>query len=402
MISERLKNHFVFIRSVKLIYEKIFLKLIQNLKNIEEEPLNFQLLLNLQLALIKKIISIENRLKKYIKIYKIKKNLYLKEKIEQYKELLYYFRTIGDGLCFIYFDKWDIKPLTFDKEMKFLKQDRGFMGNKDGLEKEIKFLKISINNNKIAILTDITNVMRHGDICFPSIYPEISNNIIPYCMEIKSSKNMNKRIERQLENLEYINNYLANDFSKTHKRCLFMDEEINYKNEINKLIEESYKEGVLLKEIEKGLFYFIVHGNCTESAFKKEIEKIKNKQLIEYTLRPEWEYWLYHYPFTLSIKDKREVLNFMNCNFLISIYIDKKILKSHFLDKGYEIKIRMNSPYPIEIKYNNDKSPAPIEKLGARYFFRIFNEFISMEWFINKISEHINIVQQEINQTTKN
>lgn len=66
-------------------------------------------------------------------------------------------RQMGDSIAFSYFNKYDLKLLCW-------KQSAGFISGKKGLDKELKIFKSYFESGEFAILNDITNSLRFGDI----------------------------------------------------------------------------------------------------------------------------------------------------------------------------------------------------------------------------------------------
>jgi hypothetical protein len=81
----------------------------------------------------------------------------LNERIADRKYIIQILRQIGDALAFSYLDKWDIRPLA-------AKQPPGFLSGKKGFRKELFFVRRIFKAGRIALLNDITNCLRYGDI----------------------------------------------------------------------------------------------------------------------------------------------------------------------------------------------------------------------------------------------
>ena len=76
-----------------------------------------------------------------------------------------------------------------------LNKNQGLLEARKGIARELSLVLEAKNNNVPAMLTDITNTIRHGDVCLLGASD-------PYVIEVKSSKNSNKRVKKQIEALK--------------------------------------------------------------------------------------------------------------------------------------------------------------------------------------------------------
>ena len=165
-------------------YKRRILTFKNNLDSIDAESSDLQPLLDFQSYLIKQIIRDEKRLKRRKdELVTLKRGLRdkglgkkeakaVKELIKRRKEsiagnkyLLYLCRCFGDGLVFKFISKWNLKRFLYESDSAEIKQASGNIGGKDGLEQELALLIDAIKNNVPAVLCDLTNVIRHGDLC---------------------------------------------------------------------------------------------------------------------------------------------------------------------------------------------------------------------------------------------
>ena len=168
---------------------------------------NNEIAYSIQLTLVDEIIKIETLIKSNRKIInnnklitkdkntpmEIRRTISMETKhlrdIERHlKEALKQLRNIGDTLAFSYFKKYNLKPLC-------TKQSAGFISGKKGLKKELDELRKIFLKGKFAILNDLTNSLRYGDIT-------TMLDGKPYILEIKSSNIKNARIYRQIRGIE--------------------------------------------------------------------------------------------------------------------------------------------------------------------------------------------------------
>jgi hypothetical protein len=210
------------------------------------------------------------------------------------------------------FDKWDLKPLSF-------KQDFGKLSGKSGWRTERAFLKHCIENGKPSILHDLTNCLRYGDISF------VQDGSI-HIAEIKSSANMNARTERQRSNAAKMINYLSADkagnfLSIRHiQRSSPPTEECHYRDELNRLIAETYKRGYAISEVEPGLRYG-VFSKAPGPEWDHLLEGYSRPLVFFVNEAKCNSSWIHHYPPVLSIRDITAFVDFISgdlCVFVVA------------------------------------------------------------------------------------
>src|SRR5215213_9814528 len=189
-------------------HKKSLINLFGNLRELQRDPhRNIALCLEIQETLIKKLSYLEkriNNLKEQSGDHKrnlrggsgriskaeaakikasIKDNHY---KIDVYQYLQRIYKSVGDGLAFTYINKWDIKPLAF-------KESPGAISGKSGGKFERQVFKSAFHSGHIAILNDLTNCLRYGDI---TAITEDGFRLIEL-KAVKSELHLNDRIRRQ-------------------------------------------------------------------------------------------------------------------------------------------------------------------------------------------------------------
>ena len=205
-------------------YKKTLIHLFTELHRLESNPLELHLCLEIQEILISKITYIERRIRKLRAACKVLKRtlatpqsrldrsqaLITKDHISQleasvsdYKSLLHIFRCIGDGLAFVYIDRFDIKPMSF-------KEDPGFISRKKGNKLERKILRSVFLIGGVAILNDLTHSLRYGDLF---VWTEKGR----FLLEVKSGRHKDERAKRQIEDIQSILNYLNDDETHEHQ-----------------------------------------------------------------------------------------------------------------------------------------------------------------------------------------
>ena len=380
-------------------YRKTLLNLLTDIHNAREKPFkNVTKWRVIQEKLIKKIIYIENQIrlqKKEIKdLNFFRKNplnrlsktesFTVKNKIEQkeylldeYRWLLDIFHSVGDAIAFTFLHKLDIKPMTF-------KQTSGFMSEKAGLKKELRMFRYSFRCGIIAILNDLTSSLRYSDITL------ITKDGAKF-IEVKSSENRNNRTDRQKENAQRVFKYLETDVTedlydigqKMERRELGSPE-INYLTTINQLIEVSKSKGFVYNLVEPGLLYFVSHN---ESSLDEDITTVFKNNGIEKPIAfmlntmkfPEQGY----YPFSLSITNPNNYLDFLKGDFTIIIFVDLRYVDK--IAKRYKFTREPSDDPKFVFSFRNEKKITDLSQfnMSGHFFQRIPLEFVSLKWLFN-------------------
>lgn len=388
-------------------YKKTLLKLIEQLHQIHYSPDENQLLcLSLQEHLIKTITYVESRIRNLKKIQKkLRAQISIKcksvnskhnskilkaslkrtyEKKEGYRCLLNILRAIGDGIAFTYINKWDLKPFAF-------KEPSGFISEKRGLKLEMESLRYIFSKGKSAILNDITNTLRHGDITIPV-------DGFPFIIEIKSSKSRIHRgnctrEDRQVRKIDQILKYLATEETKGlyddsyhFKRVSIVNPEIDHRKNLNLLINEAKNRSYASKEVEPGLFYFISTPQSHFENFKIFFEGINLKRppIVIFINMGKYDQTAY-YPFILSIYNPEDIYSFYTGELFIFVIIDTKKVTDKFNEHGFSCSFQKDEWIIIATPSKNEQlSKLPKICLSQHIFNRIFFEFISLDWLLNE------------------
>ena len=203
-------------------YRQSFYRLTHMLRALEANPEDFDVLFDLQKELLAKIKRTDARIatlkaKRRVLVQQKKAGLSreeakrtkqsiaaISEAISDAQQLLFLWRCYGDGIAFIYVNKLALKHMLYNTHDYEVKPPAGAILGKVGLRKEWASLKLILNREVPAVLSDLTNTIRHGDICV-LIGPD------PIPLEIKTSKNRNVRVDRQFASLSALTQFLQTD-----------------------------------------------------------------------------------------------------------------------------------------------------------------------------------------------
>lgn len=377
---------------------------------IKQDKERVDLLLPLQRQLIRQLIIIEKRityLKKarsrlqnqkkkkrspseVLKVKKIKSLIKMcDERAKEYHHQRFLWRCVGDGIAAVYQSKYSLKHLYFDMDYK-PKQEPGFLSGKTGFKNEYKMLVKGIQMGVPVVLSDLTNIIRHGDLC--ALAGEE-----PVPIEMKSSDNRNSRTDRQLEQLKELNTFYSYDEIENYrgipltKRVALTNKEINYEHVINDCIEKAISNsGFAISNPESGLRYF---------AFTNEWVQKEQLDFEQYFGKPMPHSVIVHitcderllpsYPFVLSM-NPRNALLFMQDSINIVVVIDLQEVKSKFKIHGLHAVALLDGMHALQVMFDKQDIFKGVFRISELNFLRVATEFLSLEWFVGEQAQVAN------------
>jgi hypothetical protein len=309
---------------------------------------------------------------------------YLDYKLEEYRRLIRIYKSIGDAVAFTFISKWDIKPQNF-------KQPSGFITEKVGFKKEKRIFRYIFKKGGIAILNDLTSALKYCDITMVS-----EGGFVP--IEVKSSKNVNKRVGRQKSNADKLFSYIFEDKSDSlygiegrMRRVAMQSNEVNYIQIINELIDNSKKNGFAYKLVEQGVLYFVAHQDPNEKEDSKKM--FEGAQLLKPTaffLNSMKFNELGYYPFSLSFTNPENYFDFLQGKFVINIFIDFDVITQIAHQYGFTFHEREEPDFPYEFRSIKDGEDFGRFMLSYHYFGRVLVEFVSLKWLMTDSFERLN------------
>lgn len=399
-------------------YRRRILTFKNKLDSIDPQFSDLQPLLDFQFYLIKQIIRDETRLKRRKdelislkrdlrdkdlkrKEAKALKNLIKrrKESIAGNKYLLYLWRCFGDGLVFKFISKWNLKRFLYEAESAEIKQQSGNIGGKNGLEQELALLMDAIKNNVPAVLCDLTNVIRHGDLC-------LLGDSDPVVIEVKSSKNTNKRVERQLESISKIHKYLDEDVGEVGgfvgmQRVEVYDEDRHHGKAFNKALDLARDKPYVKLNPEKGLYYIVLNTSL-EKDFDEIFEGLEKSVVYMLNQAKTEQRWDNYYPFVLSIKDPSNLYRFIAGDIYVLVVVSNLVLKEMASDIGYDLEISECNNEAFIFTKPLDGCDEPFKVIITKHFSgRLGLEFMTLEWFFENNKELLRNMEAKITETMK-
>jgi len=398
--------------------QELFLQAANLLEQLKSAPDDLGCLLKLQKLLIRQIVRVEasiRRIKKgkarlksakssvgkrpnLTRALKKQKALEIKsllnnctERLGEHKQLLFLWRTFGDAIAGIYHSTYSLKHLFYDSEYS-PKQDAGFLSGKDGFSLEYKTLVSGIKKGVPVLLCDLTNVVRHGDVCLMGAED-------PCLIELKSSKNQNARTQRQREQLKELGNFFTTDEAKNFrgglntKRVTHGNMEVNYFDEINCCLTTALEKGVCLIKPEVGLSYISFTSQVFEeqnSAIEKALEEVASETTMLVTLTPtETSLPLQSYVLSFSAENG---CHFIQEDLHVLALIDIGEMKRQFEQLGVHAVAIMDGIHAFQLCLDEGDLMKGACRVSEQLFLRIACEFQSLSWFTEENAHQLKVL----------
>jgi len=181
-------------------------------------------------------------------------------------------RSLADGLAFVVLPQWDIKPLSW-------KEPAGFLSGKEGLRPEWQVLRsVALKQKRVAILNDLTNCLRHGDLTLAASPPVL--------VEIKSGVGATDRDRRQHQRANEVAEYLRADVAHnwrgtgvTIERIEQIVPERHHRRVLPALISDARQCGLALRRVESGTYYIAV-GTTDPGVALKQLSRRCPSELL--------------------------------------------------------------------------------------------------------------------------
>ncbi|SIS74208.1 hypothetical protein [Phaeovulum vinaykumarii] len=234
--------------------------------------------------------------------------------IRAQNDQVYVWKCFGDALAFTYLDPLSIKHMFFDTTKYEVKRGAGQLGGKSGLIAEMSVLDDALNNGMPAILCDLTNTLRFGDIC-------LLGESDPFPIEVKTTPGLNQRGKRQKAKLEELHSFLENDNANDFRgfrgstNRIVSGELKYYDDALNATIERAHSEGFATCSPEAG--FSIACIKTGELSEKFELDQLFESldldapEIFDLNHFKNGHGWAFYLPFLLTIRNSEHILEFL-------------------------------------------------------------------------------------------
>jgi hypothetical protein len=290
-----------------------------------------------------------------------------------------------------YLDKFSIKHAYFETDQWGVKDKAGMLTGKKGLPGELATLMDVIEQGIPAVLCDITNTLRYGDVC-------LLGGSDPFLIEVKSSPKINERGKRQIAKLTKLHSFLKTDEAVdfrgskgiTKRLNLLVPERDNMK-ELNACITRAKQEGQCIVQPERGVTYVATYGQPDLDAIGKAIEGTAIADYYMLNMDKNDHEWAPYTPFILSIRDLDHLLDFIEGRLSLFVIIDIQVLCDLMADDEWAVRYRPDGDYAIQCMHRPTRG---FKGISRQFVGRLGYEFISLSW----IADHHRSTVQHISE----
>lgn len=360
---------------------------------------NLDDLANLQKVLLAEIMNAEGKIKFYKAELQEEARLpprrvkWLNTRIESLRYLNWIWRCFGDAIAFTYSDKHALKHVYYDTESVNAKQDAGFFTGRSGLANEIGVLTQLIERGIPAILSDLTNTIRHGDVT-ALVGPD------PFPIEVKTTKKLNPRGKRQVRDLRRIQSFYDTDVSNSFRgmgpviRVEASTPEVSYVAELNECIERAIEHGYGVVRPEDGLAYVAIYRDDANLVELLPSDFSKNTWFFYLNTHKSSRIWEPYTPFVLSIRSFDNLVRFIRGQLGLIVVVDLDVICTRATQLGIQTSVTdLNGPYPLAFWYGDEPIPG---RISAHFLSRIAFEFVSPRWVADYIAAKPQPTQAQI------
>lgn len=305
-------------------------------------------------------------------------------RIKDVRHLAYLWRCFGDGIASVYQSQHALRHLLYNDKYE-VKATAGALYGKEGFGHEYAVLKNGIELGVPVVMSDLTNIIRHGDICALA-------GADPVPLELKSSTLTGSRIARQAEQLNKITSFYENDEARGFRgsirivRTEMVTEEIDHRELLNVGMRHALEMGLWSESPEPGLRYICYNTSSLDipERVMSEIDAWSTTSTWVTPLGPDLS-WLPAYPFTLSMSPHNAVL-FMQEAVAVVVLIDLDVAKKLFRDEAIHCTWLMDGTHSMQICLDPDDLMKGAFRISECLFQRVSTEFLSLSWFVHERS----------------
>jgi hypothetical protein len=270
-----------------------------------------------------------------------------------------------------------MRQVLFDTANYSVKPEAGFISGKDGFVEELGWLLEAIKHGVPAVLSDITNTVRYGDVC-------LLGGPDPHPFEVKShSSRRNQRSKRQAAKLTELQNFLEKDIAMDFRGSPYiMREESSTAASdcieiMNLCIQSARPGGYSICCPEPGLIYVAIDGDI-DLSLVFDNRNIEQSSLFILNSEKTDKRWVPYLPFINSIRDTNALFDFVVGNMTLLVLVDAAYLCKHLSIPGWKISMIQHPTMIILFEHESGGTFAS----STQFYGRLGFEFMSLKWYI--------------------
>lgn len=378
--------------------KKKFLHLVELLRKISSNKEDLAAVKELNLKILGLILDDEKRIKHFRnhaqelnrqlkndrptreKSQALRKKIEACKRVEaKYLDQIYIWRCFGDALAYTYISSINMRQVFFDTKDYNSKQDAGFISGKDGLPAELNYLLSALEHNVPAVLSDITNTVRYGDIC-------LLGDDDPYPMEVKKGAAANnRRGKRQAATLAKLQDYLDSDVAtnfrgQPHSQRVTLETDfVDCVNELNACIDSAYPDGYSIICPEQGLIYAAVRGQFDASLLFDNLQMTKFIAFLVNDGKTN-QTWAPFQPFLNTIRNPGHLFDFVTGQLTLLVIVDIDYLCERLTMPGWKVT---PIDHPTMMLLFEDENGSTMGS-SIQFFQRFPFEFMSFNWYVTE------------------
>jgi hypothetical protein len=306
------------------------------------------------------------------------------------EDQIFIWKCFGDALAYIYLDKFSIKHAFFETDRRGIKDQVGMLSGKVGLANELGLLLDAIEHGVPAVLCDITNTLRYGDIC-------LLGGSDPFLVEVKSSPKTNKRGKRQMAKLAKLHSFLNTDEAVDFRggkgltrRVSLSIPEADHVAELNRCIARAKRDAQCIVQPEPGVTYVAMYNNRDFEPIGKAIEGTAPTIFMLNGDKNDHA-WPPYTPFLLSIREEEHLLDFIEGRLFLIVMIDAQVLCGMMADDEWAVRYRGDADYAIQCMHRPTRAYIGV---SGQFFARAAYEFVSLKWIADQHRPDIRQVEE--------
>lgn len=288
-------------------------------------------------------------------------------------------KSIGDGIAFIYADRFDLKNFAFHPAP-------GFITGKRGARLERSILRHTFHLGLVAVLHDLTHTLRHADLTV--FHP----NRPPMMIEAKSGRGGNfARLQRQMEAMTKISDYLRTDeLIEEHgirRRVEAHNDIVDHGSKVTRLAASLEPGSSIIEEVEPGLHYWLTDWYCPNSSIESTMREFTGRRIMFFQVNQMKQVHQGYLPFVLTLVDADVATRFYAGELFITIILDLDLVTEIMRKNGLDFSVIEDSATfwtvrPLEKPgaTNEGLSYIPYHPIG-----RIAAEFVTLDWLLKSI-----------------